>query len=103
MPTKKRAVVIHDGPLKFMAERKRFELLVPLRVHMISNHAPSASSDTSPQETCSSIKCVMGWQAKCWPPSAEVVLGAGATVHLKLIMGWGQNRSPNFLCRERGL
>ena len=64
MPTKKRAVVIHDGPLKFMAERKRFELLVPLRVHMISNHAPSASSDTSPQETCSPIKCVIGWQAK---------------------------------------
>ena len=34
---------------KFVAERKRFELLVPLQVHMISNHAPSANSDTSPQ------------------------------------------------------
>ena len=33
-----------------MAERKRFELLVPFRAHTISNRAPSASSDTSPQE-----------------------------------------------------
>ena len=34
-----------------MAERKRFELLVPFRAHTISNRAPSANSDTSPQET----------------------------------------------------